>query len=87
MATDDEIVTYTGHDLEITDKNWNSNISQYSNFSNQFCWKIAFLDNVIGLYEYKYWSNGKKSGIIWEWKQLNNIKFIPLFNNSNSFLL
>jgi hypothetical protein len=30
--------------------------------------KLAFLDNLIGLYEYKSWLDGKKSGIIGEWK-------------------
>jgi hypothetical protein len=30
--------------------------------------KLAFLDNLIGLYEYKSWVNETKSGIIWEWR-------------------
>ena len=30
--------------------------------------RLGFLDNVIGLYVYKYWPNGTASGIIWDWK-------------------
>lgn len=29
--------------------------------------RLGFLDNLIGLYVYKYWPNGTASGIIWEW--------------------
>jgi hypothetical protein len=68
MTTDGEIATYTGHDLGITDKNGTQTYHGIQIFQTNSDEKLAFLDNLIGLYEYKYWSNGTKSGIIWEWK-------------------
>jgi hypothetical protein len=68
MTTDGEIATYTGHDLGITDKNGTQTYHGIQIFQTNSDGKLAFLDNLIGLYEYKYWSNGTKSGIIWEWK-------------------
>lgn len=65
---DGEIATYTGHDLGITDKNGTQTYRGIQIFQTDSDGKLAFLDNLIGLYEYKYWANGTKSGIIWEWK-------------------
>ncbi len=68
ITTDGEIATYTGHDLGITDKNGTQTYHGIQIFQTDSKGKLAFLDNLIGLYEYKYWSNGTNSGIIWEWK-------------------
>lgn len=65
---DGEIATYTGQDLGITDKNGTDTYHGIIIFQTDSDGKLAFLDNLIGLYEYKSWSDGKKSGIIWEWK-------------------
>jgi len=65
---DGEIATYTGQDLGITDKNGTDTYHGIIIFQTDSEGKLAFLDNLIGLYEYKSWSDGKKSGIIWEWK-------------------
>ena len=65
---DGEIATYTGHDLGITDINGTQTYHGIQILQTDYDGKLAFLDNLIGLYEYKYWSNGTKSGIIWEWK-------------------
>ena len=65
---DGEIATYTGQDLGITDKNGTDTYRGIIIFQTDSDGKLAFLDNLIGLYEYKSWSDGRKSGIIWEWK-------------------
>ena len=65
---DGEIATYTGQDLGITDKNGTDTYRGILIFQTDSDGKLAFLDNLIGLYEYKSWSDGKKSGVIWEWK-------------------
>jgi hypothetical protein len=65
---DGEIATYTGQDLGITDKNGNDTYRGILIFQTDSDGKLALLDNLIGLYEYKSWPDGKKSGIIWEWK-------------------
>lgn len=65
---DGEIATYTGHDLGITDKNGTDTYHGIIIFKTDSDRKLAFLDNLIGLYEYKSWLDGKKSGTIWEWK-------------------
>jgi hypothetical protein len=65
---DGEIATYTGQDLGITDKNGTDTYHGILIFQTDSDGKLAFLDNLIGLYEYKSWSDGKKSGMIWEWK-------------------
>jgi hypothetical protein len=67
-TTDGEIATYTGQDLGITDKNGTDTYRGILIFQTDSDGKLAFLDNLIGLYEYKSWSDGKKSGTIWQWK-------------------
>ena len=64
---DGEIATYTGHDLGITDKDETQTYRGIQIFKTDSDGKLAFLDNLIGLYEYKNWANGTKSGIMWEW--------------------
>ena len=63
-----EIATYTGQDLGITGKNGTDTYRGILTFQTDSDGKLAFLDNVIGLYEYKSWFNGTKSGTIGEWK-------------------
>ena len=54
---DGEIATYTGHDLGITDKNGTDTYRGILTFQTDSDGKLAFLDNLIGLYEYKSWFN------------------------------
>jgi hypothetical protein len=65
---DGEIATYTGQDLGRTDKNGTDTYHGILIFQTDSNGKLAFLDNLVGLYEYKSWFNGTKSGIIWEWR-------------------
>ena len=65
---DGEIAIYTGHDLGITDKNGTQTYHGIQIFQTDSDGKLAFLDILIALYEYKAWSDGTKSGTIWEWK-------------------
>ena len=67
-TSDGEIATYTGQDLGMTDANRTQKYRGIEIFHTDSDGKLAFLDNLIGLYEYKSWLDGKKSGIIWEWK-------------------
>jgi hypothetical protein len=68
MTNDGEIATYTGHDIGITDKNGTDTYHGIQIFQTDSDGKLAFLDNLIGVYEDKSWSNSTKSGTIWEWK-------------------
>ena len=65
---DGEIATYSGIALGITDKNGTQIYNGMHIYKTDSDGKLAFLDNLIGIYEYKHWTNGTKSGIIWEWK-------------------
>jgi hypothetical protein len=67
-TSDGEIATYTGQDLGMTDANGTQKYRGIEIFHTDSDGKLAFLDNLIGLYEYKSWLDGKKSGIIGEWK-------------------
>lgn len=65
---DGDIANYTGQDVGSTD---NSGVEIYKGiqvFSSDPEGKLGFLDNVIGMYVYKYWPNGTTTGTIWEWK-------------------
>ena len=68
MTTDGEIATYTGQDLGMTDINGTQTFRGMMILQTDSDGKLAFLDNLIGLYEYKSWLDGKKSGVIWKWK-------------------
>jgi hypothetical protein len=68
MTIDGEIATYTGQDLGMTDINGTQTFRGMMILQTDSDGKLAFLDNLIGLYEYKSWLDGKKSGIIWKWK-------------------
>jgi hypothetical protein len=67
-TADGEIATYTGHDLGITGINGTQIYRGMEIFQTDSYGKLAYLDNLIGLYEYKSGLDGKKSGIIWKWK-------------------
>ena len=67
MTTDGEIVTYIAQDIGKIDKNGTETYRGVAIFQTDSDGKLAFLDNIIGLYEYKYWVNGTKSGSIWQW--------------------
>jgi len=65
---DGEIVNYTGQDVGLTD---NKGIETYKGiqiFRTSPEGKLGFLDNAVGLYIYRYWSNGTTLGTIWQWK-------------------
>ena len=65
---DGEIANYTGHDVGKTDDNGIESYKGIQVFESNPEDRLGFLDNVIGLYLYKYWPKGTASGIIWEWK-------------------
>jgi hypothetical protein len=65
---DGEIANYTGHDVGKTDDNGIETYKGIQIFESNPEGRLGFLDNVIGLYVYKYWPNGTASGIIWDWK-------------------
>lgn len=64
---DGEIATYIGQDLGMTDKNGVETFRGIQIFQTESNGKLSILDNLIGLYEYKYWPDGKKIGMIWKW--------------------
>lgn len=68
ITTDGEIATYIGQDIGLTDKNGTQTYRGIEIFQTDSDGKLSFLDNLVGLYEYKYWPNGTKSGSIWQWK-------------------
>jgi len=65
---DGEIANYTGHDVGKTDDNGIETYKGIQIFESNIEGRLGFLDNVIGLYVYKYWPNVTASGIIWDWK-------------------
>ena len=67
-TSDGDIVNYTGQDVGNTDSNGVETFKGFQIFSSNPEGKLGFLDNVIGVYVYKYWPNGTTTGIIWEWK-------------------
>jgi hypothetical protein len=67
-TSDGEIVNYIGQDVGNTDSNGIEIYKGIQIFSSNPEGKLGFLDNVIGLYVYKYLPNGTTTGTIWEWK-------------------
>jgi len=65
---DGEIANYAGHDVGKTDNNGIETYKGIQIFESNPEGRLGFLNNVIGLYVYKYLPNGTASGIIWEWK-------------------
>ena len=65
---DGEMANYTGYDVGKTDHDGIETYKGIQIFESNPEGRLGFLDNVIGLYVYKYWPNGTASGIIWEWK-------------------
>lgn len=67
-TSDGDIANYTGQDVGNTDSNGIETYKGIQIFSSNPEGKLGFLDNVIGIYVYKYLPNGTTSGTIWEWK-------------------
>jgi len=67
-TSDGDVVNYTGQDVGNTDSSGVETFKGFQIFSSNPEGKLEFLDNVIGVYVYKYWPNGTTTGIIWEWK-------------------
>jgi hypothetical protein len=67
-TSDGDIANYTGQDVGNTDSSGVETYKGFQIFSSNPEGKLGFLDNVIGIYVYKYWPNGTTTGTIWEWK-------------------
>lgn len=67
-TSEGEIANYIGQDVGITDSNGIETYKGIQIFSSNPEGKLGFLDNLVGLYVYKYWPNGTIAGTIWEWK-------------------
>lgn len=67
-TSDGDIANYTGQDVGNTDSSGVEIYKGIQVFSSDPEGKLGFLDNVIGMYVYKYWPNGATTGTIWEWK-------------------
>ena len=67
-TSDGHIANYTGQDVGNTDSNGIETYKGIQIFSSNPEGKLGFLDNVIGIYVYKYLPNGTTTGTIWEWK-------------------
>ena len=63
-----EIATYTGNDVGTMDENGTETFRGIQIFSTDSDGELAFLDNLIGIYVYKYYPNGTTTSNIWEWK-------------------
>lgn len=63
-----DIANYTGQDVGITDSSGVEIYKGFQIFSSNPEGNLGSLDNVIGIYVYKYWPNGTTTGTIWEWK-------------------
>jgi hypothetical protein len=67
-TSDGDIANYTGQDVGNTDSSGVETFKGFQIFSSNPEGRLGFLDNVIGVYVYKYWPNGTTTGTIWEWK-------------------
>lgn len=67
-TSDGDIANYTGQDVGNTDSSGVETYKGIQIFSSDPEGKLGFLDNVIGIYVYKYLPNGTTTGTIWEWK-------------------
>jgi hypothetical protein len=68
-TADGEIATYTAKDLGFTDETGDTTYRGIQIFSTNSAGKIAFMDNLIGLYIYENNADGDRvSGKIWDWK-------------------
>ena len=63
-----EIATYAGSDAGTTDENRTETFRGIQIFSTDSDGELAFLDNLVGIYVYKYYPNGTTTSNIWEWK-------------------
>jgi hypothetical protein len=63
-----EIATYTGNDVGTMDENETETFRGFQIFSTDSDGELAFLNNLVGIYVYKYYPNGTTTSNIWEWK-------------------
>jgi hypothetical protein len=67
-TSDGDVANYTGQDVGSTESGGVEIYKGIQIFNSNPEGKLGFLDNVIGMYVYKYWPNGTTTGTIWEWK-------------------
>jgi hypothetical protein len=67
-TSDGDVANYTGQDVGSTESSGVEIYKGIQIFNSNPESKLGFLDNVIGMYVYKYWPNGTTTGTIWEWK-------------------
>ena len=67
-TSDGDFANYTGQDVGSTESGGVEIYKGIQIFNSNPEGKLGFLDNVIGMYVYKYWPNGTTTGTIWEWK-------------------
>lgn len=70
-----EIATYGGNEVGTTDEDGTETFRGIQIFfrgiqifSTDSDGELAFLDNLVGIYVYKYYPNGTTTSNIWEWK-------------------
>ena len=68
-ADDGEIATYTAKDLGFTNEKGDTTYRGIQIFNTNTTGKMAFMDNLVGLYVYENNADGDRiTGKIWEWK-------------------
>jgi hypothetical protein len=67
-TSDGHNATYRGMDVGTQDKDGSETYKGMQIFKSNPESKLAFLNNIIGIYLYKSWPNGTSSGTLWEWK-------------------
>jgi hypothetical protein len=68
-AADGEIATYTAKDLGFTTEKGDTTYRGIQIFNTNTTGKMAFMDNLVGLYVYQNNADGDRiTGKIWEWK-------------------
>jgi hypothetical protein len=68
-TADGEIATYTAQDLGFTNETGDTTYRGIQIFATNSSGKMAFMDNLVGLYVYENNAEGDRiSGKIWEWK-------------------
>ena len=68
-TADGEIATYTAQDLGFTNETGYTTYRGIQIFATDSSGKMAFMDNLVGLYVYENNADGDRiSGKIWEWK-------------------
>lgn len=68
ITANGEIANYAGNDVGTTDENGTETFRGIQIFSTDSDGELAFLDNLVGIYVYKYYPNGTTTSNIWKWK-------------------